>query len=175
MMRHMPKSLNGMKAVFPWVASLLATTVSAQEYTVQLLNTGSTVGIDAIHFPDAFTGYAVGQGSGVLKTGDGGSTWSMLDLPAAPLRDVHFLDPLTGYVVGDYGIFKTVDGGATWANVRPGQFRSVHFTSYDTGYAAGTSPNTGVWRSIDAGATWSQVFGASASDFLYSPVMARAT
>lgn len=64
----------------------------------------------------------------VLRTTDGGLTWTRLSLPfsstgiSRSLHAIAFIDALTGWVVASNGlfgrsIFKTVDGGVTWQEV----------------------------------------------------------
>lgn len=63
-----------------------------------------------IHFPDANTGYLVGDGI-ILKTTDAGSTWTSLSF-GVTLSSVYFTDVNTGYAVGGNGaIIKTSNGG----------------------------------------------------------------
>lgn len=50
----------------------------------------------------------------VLKTSDGGMSWSRQDIPAI-LNSVHFVNDEIGYVAGENGIIlKSVDGGTGW-------------------------------------------------------------
>lgn len=72
--------------------------------------------------------YGVGSFAGparVIKSADGGATWSSMDLDplASTLVDVQFRTPLEGFAVGGVGEFSgpirsvvlhTTDGGATW-------------------------------------------------------------
>jgi hypothetical protein len=39
------------------------------------MNNGSTYEMNKLHFMDSFTGYALGAGSAILKTTDGGQNW----------------------------------------------------------------------------------------------------
>jgi photosystem II stability/assembly factor-like uncharacterized protein len=57
--------------------------------------------------------------------------WTQLAIPAGgeTLRDLHFIDDLTGYVVGSNGIIlKTTDGGSSWYDQSAGSstLRSIH-------------------------------------------------
>ncbi|MBU1180494.1 hypothetical protein KJ885_06130 [Patescibacteria group bacterium] len=66
---------------------------------------------------------AVGDNGTVLKSTNGGSTWTKLPAPknpgivgetTNPLSSISFINENTGWIVGGYSIFKTVDGGTTW-------------------------------------------------------------
>ena len=82
-----------------------------------------------VHFlSDNTTGWAVGHNGWILKTVNGGASWSILlqkasiGSPSTPeeLTDVHFLDALTGWLVGIHGVWITTTGGATesaWSEV----------------------------------------------------------
>ena len=71
------------------------------------------------------------------------------------LKDIRFLDPSTGYAVGDGGtILKTLDGGFTWNRLVSGtiyDLTSVFFVNSNVGYVTGVSF---VLKTIDGGITW---------------------
>lgn len=73
-------------------------------------------------FVDAANGWAVGEAGQILKTTDGGATWSgQRSGVSARLTQVRFADLTTGWALGDNGIaLKTADGGATWVAQAPG-------------------------------------------------------
>jgi len=92
--------------------------------------------------PGTNAGYAVGSYGTIIKTIDGGSTWTA----SSPgqntgLRAVFFNDDNTGFVAGDSGsILRTTDGGVTWAALYGCTFnllRSIFFVNSNTGYIAG--------------------------------------
>ena len=66
-----------------------------------------------------------GTGGAVVRTTDGGATWTASVVPGADslqLRDVHALDAQTAWALSigtgdDSRIYKTTDGGATWRQV----------------------------------------------------------
>ena len=76
------------------------------------------VPLTAIHMRDARTGWAVGHDAAILRTRDGGETWSLAHYAPemrAPLLDVWFRDENHGIAVGGFGLFlATADGGANW-------------------------------------------------------------
>jgi photosystem II stability/assembly factor-like uncharacterized protein len=103
----------------------------------------------------------------ILKTTDGGSTWSILkDQPGSWLRSVFFVSDQNGFAVGDRGtLLKTVNGGTSWNqvtlpnSVKNRQLNSITFTNSQTGYIAGGYPANDsiqtILKTIDGGTTWS--------------------
>jgi len=116
--------------------------------------------------------FAVGL-SGILRSDDGGRTWSALSEPGYGLViGVHFVDRMTGWAVSDAGgIFHTTDGGQTFSNQgqnivgveRPAFLRDVVFLDAQRGFIVGgegpvrvpdfTGPPF-VLVTADAGAHW---------------------
>ena len=76
--------------------------------------------LTAVHMHDERTGWAVGHDAVILRTGDGGETWSMVHQAPEeelPLLDVWFRDERAGFAIGAYGYFlATEDGGDTWTS-----------------------------------------------------------
>lgn len=67
--------------------------------------------------------YVVGNSDIVLKTADGGITWTALSLPTSgmDIYSASFIDGETGWLAGKYSrldgtgsVYKTVDGGVLW-------------------------------------------------------------
>lgn len=79
------------------------------------------------------------------------------------LNDIHFVDSLTGWAVGDNGsIVATVDGGETWSPQTSGtteKLRSVFFLSDTLGWIAGgfSASSNVLLMTEDGGANWTQV------------------
>lgn len=75
------------------------------------------VTLNSAFFVDADTGWAVGSMGSILKTVDGGVTWSLQHVHGHYywLRSVFFVDASTGWAAGTNGlILRTTDGGSTW-------------------------------------------------------------
>ena len=69
-----------------------------------------------------YSGYRAGNDAAyVLRTGDGGATWSNIsgNLPKAPVNDI-VVAGSTLYVATDVGVYRTKDGGATWSTLGKG-------------------------------------------------------
>ena len=70
-----------------------------------------------VRFLDASTGWSVGDSGEILRTVDGGQTWSKVASGVTTrLSSVRFADAKNGWIAGDFGaVLRTIDGGATWA------------------------------------------------------------
>lgn len=79
------------------------------------------------------------------------------------LNDVHFVDSLTGWAVGDNGtIVATIDGGETWTTQTSGtteRLRSVFFLSDTLGWVAGgqSASSVTLLTTEDGGASWAPI------------------
>ena len=67
----------------------------------------------SVCFIDENTGFIVGEFGTILKTTNGGTTWTSISSGTGnTLYSVKFPDATTGYIAGDNGtIMKTADGG----------------------------------------------------------------
>lgn len=84
-------------------------------------------------------------------------------------RDVYFLNPADGWIVGADGVLlSTTDGGATWTQARrftTDNFIQVHFTSKSNGWLLcernvfnrGKEPTSYLRRTTDGGLTWEKI------------------
>src|SRR6516225_2172886 len=75
-----------------------------------------------VSFTDANTGTAVGFGGTILRTTDGGASWTRQSSGTTEtLLGVSFTDANTGTAVGSGGtILRTTDGGASWTRQSSG-------------------------------------------------------
>jgi photosystem II stability/assembly factor-like uncharacterized protein len=100
------------------------------------------------------------QGSGILKTTDGGASWAAINvgLPATNVTAL-VIDPVTSstlYAATDAGVFKSTNGGQSWAGVNAGLNGAVNALAIDPGTPgilyAGTS--SGVFKTTDGATNW---------------------
>ena len=118
--------------------------------------------LNAVCQIDSLHAVAVGDTALILKTSDGGTTWTQQECPTrSELLAVDFSDTLTGIAVGTRPpvVLTTSDGGLHWneANIHFGNFFSCH--SFGEGkfsaFAYGNGPvyiTRNWWTTIDSGA-----------------------
>ena len=101
---------------------------------------GNSLG--AVTFSDGNTGTAVGYLGTILRTTNGGATWtSQSSGTTNDLLGVSFTDANTGTAVGSSGtIRRTTNGGTTWTGQTSGtstQLSAVSFSDANNGTAVG--------------------------------------
>jgi len=120
--------------------------------------------ISSFAFLDSKTGFAGGTGSLILKTTDGGQTWTKKDsvsfIPSRILS-FNFLNADTGFAFREYNsLLRTYDGGNTWREFNTGlTVPVIQFINSKTGFAAGEEGV--ILRTDDSGTTWASVTEAN--------------
>jgi len=79
---------------------------------------GVTQELRSVHFVGESEGWAAGANATLLRTTDGGNTWSMVNTGADPARGfntVRFVNRNTGWVGGASTLAHTQNAGANWA------------------------------------------------------------
>lgn len=130
---------------------------TAQESGILTAGTYRTV-----HFVDENNGYAGGPNSFVVKTTDGGNTWSATtSVGAALIRDIHVFDSQVAILAtGTPKVFKTTDGGTTWNQITTfpqstGDVSAIDFVNDYVGAIGWTGGGTSiVYFTVDGGYTW---------------------
>jgi photosystem II stability/assembly factor-like uncharacterized protein len=130
--------------------------------------------LHAVAFATDQVGVAVGKNRTILRTTDGGQTWTRVLGPAKQRGEftaVLFADAKTGWVRHQFTqeVHKTTDGGATWEYVKtPGEGTVYGPSGFATHAAAGDTyfwQNSGgafggnkLYRTTDAGRTWTPLW-----------------
>jgi photosystem II stability/assembly factor-like uncharacterized protein len=130
---------------------------------------GCPAPLRAMSFASPQAGFLALQDGTILRTEDGGQTFSRrTSVPAgtisgaeSPPNDLAFASGDAGLAVSRIGrggnseIFRTLDGGETWTSVAitPSPVRDLHLAPGGVAYAVGDG-QTPVHRSTDGGATW---------------------
>jgi photosystem II stability/assembly factor-like uncharacterized protein len=129
---------------------------------------GSPRPLHGVFFANPSVGYAVGDALEVLKTVDGGLTWTERFAGGGPkLTSIRCAGALTCLAATDTGdrLLRTTDGGDSFSSVTPSTDKvlAAAFPSPTRAVAAGSFGAT--VASNDAGATWTQVGGRLAGSF----------
>src|SRR5437764_1996505 len=108
-------------------------------------------------FVDASTGTVVGEYGTIVRTTDGGNSWTIqVSGTTQTLWAVSFTDANNGTAVGEGGtIVGTTDGGNHWVTQPSGttlQLRGVSFSDSNNGAAAGAGGT--ILRTTDSGTSW---------------------
>lgn len=80
-------------------------------------NTGISTSLNSVFFVSATVGYVCGDDGVILKSADGGITWTPSNTGIANLKlnSISFKDAQNGVTVGNSGsVYVTANGGATW-------------------------------------------------------------
>lgn len=123
----------------------------------------------AIVFSDTLHGFAVGATNTILKTADGGTTWTVVTGPAAKAAVIaDSVEVINYYKVwvayADGTIYYTVNGGTTWANRAFGAVGGVtpYIEFYDEYFGVLINNLTAVtqgsvWYTVNGGYDWKQI------------------
>jgi photosystem II stability/assembly factor-like uncharacterized protein len=152
-------------------------------------NIGARVTDLAIHPTQPDVCYAAIATGGVLKTTDGGQTWTpIFDQADVITIGAIALDPqdpetiwvgtgeanANSYSFFGNGVYRSQDGGVTWEHLGLEETLYISRVRVDptdgervfvaaTGRLFGTGPNRGVYRTLDGGASWDRVFALTDS------------
>ena len=127
----------------------------------------------AASFLNMNLGYICGT-YGLTKTTDGGETFTEVgagNFPFTELRDIHFFNENTGYVLGSYedAFAKTTDGGNTWvkSTTLPQDFYydMIVFSEQRIIVSGSYSGTSNIYLTTDGGATWTASAAGNLSIF----------
>ncbi len=121
---------------------------------------GSGTWLSDVFFVNGTTGMVVGESGLILRTTNGGATWTTSNAGVyETLLDIFMVNRDTAIAVGAGGlILRTTNGGNTWQQTRVDPYRwlySVWFPRPALGIVVGESG--AMFRSTDGGASWSYV------------------
>jgi photosystem II stability/assembly factor-like uncharacterized protein len=124
--------------------------------------------------PDGKTGWIVGEDGLILKTTDGGDTWTEQDSGNPnSLFKVAVIDDQDAVAVGDNGaIVRTSDGGSHWSTVQCPKavtLFDVTFLDKQNGWSVGEFSS--IFNTTDGGQTWKLVYGGNTTDFTIGPFL----
>jgi photosystem II stability/assembly factor-like uncharacterized protein len=111
------------------------------------------------YFTSSEVGHVGCSNGTILKTIDGGSTWTIKssnNTSSSNINTIYFADKNTGFVSRGYmaEILKTVDGGETW-QIKKGSFDEIYSFSFidaQNGFCAGEDGV--IFKTTNGGSTW---------------------
>ena len=128
-------------------------TFSQTNWTV--VSSGSSSALKDLQFTSDFVGFIVGGNGTLLKTMDGGSTWTVVLMDTTEdFISVSFISDTVGYLASQNRIYKTTNGGASWSIVTTdllNTFNTIHFITENIGFI-GTGDT--IFKTTDGGQNW---------------------
>jgi photosystem II stability/assembly factor-like uncharacterized protein len=118
----------------------------------------SGLSLTEVTFVNENTGFVAGEGNGagtILKTNDGGMSWSSIYDGDRPVRGIHFIDENVGYAILYSSVIKTINGGMEWTETslsNEGILLDIFFVNQDVGYVCGFMGD--FYKTTDGGETW---------------------
>ena len=140
---------------------LFATLISGQEWKKAAVQ--SLPSFYSSFFLNANVGWFVGSKGLIMKTNDGGRTWT--DITTAiteDLKSVFFLDENTGFIGSAAKLYKSTDGFTSYTSVdvtgaltsSPSYFK-IYFSNTQNGWVLSSTSSVGkILQTTDGGATW---------------------
>lgn len=154
------------------VALAASIAIAPQTYRWEAQTSGVTARLRGVSAVSERVAWASGAGGTVLRTADGGTSWTKLTVPdaeALDFRDVDAISATTAYLLSIGSgpasrIYKTTDAGATWTrqftNQEPkGFLDAMAFWDERRGLVMGDSIDGrfDILRTADGGRTWARV------------------
>ncbi len=124
---------------------------------MELSNEATGPGLNGVFLSDVNTGTIVGSRGTIIRTIDGGTTWTPQNSRVTnDLNSIVFTDTNTAIVTGDDGtILRTTDAGTTWFRQNSGTSNDLYCVSFanaNNGLTVGY--NGTILRTTNAGITW---------------------
>ena len=139
-----------------------------QTITVTPVKTGNTETFTDISFGTSKVGYICGSMGALIKTTDGGKTWTKVQSDIKPsLNCIQALDDKNVFTARNE-LYHTKDGGTTWETAGLENVGSAIFDLYFTSPGTGFIAKNGVMKSTDSGKTWTLKFDPGADEEYYA-------
>lgn len=152
-----------MHATLSTALLLVTSLVNAQWTSVP---SGTLGQLEAVHISDAQEIWAAGKDGVLIRSQDGGDSWSPANVNATDdLNDILRLDANTLLIVGDGGVvLRSITNGALWTTIPTpvsSELVAVHRSGSNV-MAVGEQGT--ILRSVNDGQTWSALNSGSATD-----------
>ena len=141
-------------------AAITAFPVPAFSQTWTRVRTETANDLVAVHFADAQHGYIAGAFSTLLKTSDGGETWTPVATPVSA-SFVSVAARSAGEVfIGRVGLYRTSDSGSHW-DTDVGGFEASSGSIFDILFVSATNgfltKSGGIFATVNGGTQWDPV------------------
>lgn len=152
------------------LSAYVAKTIDGGENWVRLFLPGvSLTNLNAIDFANNQLALAAGSNSVIIRTTDGGFTWSQVSSGVGSgFNDIAFSSATQATVIGNNGIVRySSNGGVTWNTVASNTTQSlfsVFFPNASVGYIGGS--NGTFLKTTNGGATWGAV--STGTNYLFN-------
>jgi photosystem II stability/assembly factor-like uncharacterized protein len=118
-------------------------------------NSGTNERLNSCFFINQNTGWVTSQYGNLIKTTDGGNTWSNIqNLSSNSLFDIFFIDEFTGWIAGRERVWKTTNTGINWVQsdtIAGGYLNSLYFINNNTGWVVG---DYAIRKTTNGGLNW---------------------
>lgn len=123
-----------------------------------------------VKFLNPMDGLIMGDQSTILKTADGGDSWTFISCPInISIIDFQYINETLIYAYGDDKIIKSDDHGNTWThlNTLPFSFSKIYFINPSTGFLCNLE---GIHKSTDAGLSWENVWSYTVGQYGFGSI-----
>jgi photosystem II stability/assembly factor-like uncharacterized protein len=142
------------KYIFLFVLCTFPAMLFSQTWVQQFSGTSQI--LESVFMINESEGWIVGDAGTLLRTVNGGNTWTQVSVTNQDLQDISFRDPQTGIIAGDDGlIMRTTNGGLNWTSIPSGigaNLASVTWATNDMVFISGRDGAALV--SLNAGVSW---------------------
>jgi len=139
--------------------ALLYSNLNAQWYEINSIPNQSLI---SVYFVNQNLGWACGSNATIIKTTDGGISWTNQNSPAVDhFNRIQFVDENNGWVCGwNNVLLKTTNGGTTWNPVTFSYpINSFYFVSSNVGWVSSMNNNVGeIYKTTNGGLNWTLQF-----------------
>ncbi|MPR34332.1 hypothetical protein GBK04_13440 [Cytophagaceae bacterium SJW1-29] len=171
------KSVYFTSSTVGWVAGSFSSTIwktTDAGLTWSDVNLGGLYPVNDLFFTDPNNGWLLSANGAVVRTNDGGLTWTPYTTGTGTGQRVHFTSYLVGWMVGyNGGLAKTTDGGVNWTQISSGigtnsSWSDVFFVNPSIGWIAGYGG--ALYKTVDGGNTWNNMIGAFSTNTYFKAI-----